>query len=367
MVESVYTTKTSVEEAVADVKSQISEANPKVIVYFASSAYDQAGVAKALKDAYPETCLIGCSTSGEIVSGKMLKNSMVAMALGSDVIEFADVEVIEDLSSKDSVDQVFARFESKLGTPVAELDITKYVGLIMLDGLSCAEEIINDRIGDLSDVLFIGGSAGDDLKFEKTWVHAEGQVYSGAAVVALLKTVNGFDILKTQSFDAKPCQLVPTKVDESTRTVYEFNDKPALDAYAEAIGASADAAADSFMHNPVGLMVGDEPYVRSPQQSQDGHMVFYCAVKEGMELSILESRDIVADTKKDLDARLAQTGAVKGIINFHCILRTLELENKGQTEAYGKLFTDVPTIGFSTYGETYIGHINQTSTMLILK
>jgi len=50
-----------------------------------------------------------------------------------------------------------------------------------------------------------------------------------------------------------------------------------------------------------------------------------------------------------------------------CILRTLELESKGITEAYGKLFTDIPTIGFSTYGEEYIGHINQTSTMLVFK
>jgi hypothetical protein len=55
-----------------------------------------------------------------------------------------------------------------------------------------------------------------------------------------------------------------------------------------------------------------------------------------------------------------------GLINFHCILRTLELKAKGQTAAYGALFTKLPTIGFSTYGESYVGNINQTSTMLLL-
>ncbi len=367
MIETVFSIKTGGIEAVADIKSQLQDTSPKAIVYFASSSFDQAVVAKAMQEGFSESQLIGCSTSGEIVSGHMFKNSIVVMAMGDDVIESVNVEVISNLESKDSVNTAFDQFESKLGSKVSDLDISKYVGLVLVDGLSCAEEMINDRIGDLSDVLFIGGSAGDDLKFEKTWVHANGQVYSGAAVLVLMKTVNGFEILKTESFDTLDKQLVPTKVDEATRTVYEFNDMPAIDAYAEAIGKSREDAANSFMHNPVGLMVGDEPYVRSPQQVQDTNMVFYCAVKEGMELSILESRDIVADTKKDLAGKLAKIGDVKGVINFHCILRTLELEQKEQTKAYGELFTDIPTIGFSTYGESYIGHINQTSTMIFFK
>lgn len=43
------------------------------------------------------------------------------------------------------------------------------------------------------------------------------------------------------------------------------------------------------------------------------------------------------------------------------------MESKGLTQQYGELFTDIPTVGFSTYGEAYIGHVNQTATMLVLK
>lgn len=96
-------------------------------------------------------------------------------------------------------------------------------------------------------------------------------------------------------------------------------------------------------------------------------MIFYCNILVGMEVSLLESTNIVEDTKKALNNKIKEMGEISGIINFHCILRTLELEQKDQTRDYGKIFTDIPTIGFSTYGEEYLGHINQTSTMLVFK
>jgi hypothetical protein len=138
-------------------------------------------------------------------------------------------------------------------------------------------------------------------------------------------------------------------------------------AYAEALGVTVEEAANRFMTNPVGLMVDNEPYVRSPQQFKGNGMVFYCNIREGSELMLLQSGDIVADTKADLDAKCRSLGNIRGIINFHCLFRTLELIRKHQTDAYGALFKDIPTIGFSTYGEAYIGHMNQTSTMLLFR
>ena len=49
------------------------------------------------------------------------------------------------------------------------------------------------------------------------------------------------------------------------------------------------------------------------------------------------------------------------------LLRTLELDAKGESDAYGKVFAKVPMVGFSTYGEEYIGHINQTATMVLFR
>jgi hypothetical protein len=236
-----------------------------------------------------------------------------------------------------------------------------------VDGLSRSEERLMDALGNLTDVIFIGGSAGDDRQFRRTFVSANGKAYSDAAVLLLLEVKKGFDIIKTQSFRALDKKLVATKVDEAQRRVDQFNHQPAVQAYADALGIPVAAIADCARKHPLGLMVADEPYVRSPQQVQGESMLFFCNIKEGMELRVLASTDIVADTQQALAAKARESGPIAGILDFDCILRTMELEQENRCVPYGKLFAGIPTAGFSTYGEEYMGHINQTATMLVLK
>ena len=140
-----------------------------------------------------------------------------------------------------------------------------------------------------------------------------------------------------------------TDADERTRTVRTFDGRPAVQAYADAVGVSIAELPKRFRDHPVGLVTSDgEPFVRSPMQVKGSELVFYCKVSVGMELHLLRPRDIVEDTGRDLRAAIASLGGCSGVINFHCILRTLELEEKGMCPAYGGLFRDVPTIGLST-------------------
>ena len=173
--------------------------------------------------------------------------------------------------------------------------------------------------------------------------------------------------MKTQSFKTTGKRLVATEVNEATREVISFDNKPAPLAYAEAVGTTVEDAPNQFMSHPLGLLADEEIFVRSPQQIKDGKMVFYCNVLEGMEMAVLTSTDIVADTRAAIEAKNNRENAIAGIVNFNCILRTLELEKDNLTDAYGKIFSEIPTVGFSTYGEEYLGHINQTATMLLVK
>jgi len=360
-----FTEEKVIQTAVQEIQSKLAVSQPKVVLYFASSSYNPQEIAPAMNHAFPGAAVFGCTTSGEIISGKMAKDSIVAMGFGDDIIGDINIQIVHDISTEDNVKQAFNAFEGYYQTPALELDPTKYVGIVICDGLTRAEEKIIDSIGNLTDVTFIGGSAGDDLKFANTYVFANGQAYSNAALLALLKPIGTFDFIKTQSFNPTNKTLVATKVDEANRIVIEFDHKPAVEAYAQAIEHSAEAVNAGFMSHPLGLMIDDEPYVRSPQQANAGAITFYCNVKEGMEMSVLESTDIIADTTTAIEKKQAEIGTIKAIINFNCILRTLQLESQGNCQQYGEIFTKIPTIGFSTYGEAYIGHINQTATMLV--
>ena len=346
--------------AIQELADKLSAANPSLLVIFFSARHPAAEVARLAKATWPGAQSIGCSTSGEIISGSMGDGGMVAMAIDTSTAPEVRVGLVDDMGNPASVTAGCRQLGDILGG-----DLDQHIGIVLMDGMSGKEEVVMDRLGDLTDLRFIGGSAGDDLAFKTTHVIANGQAYSNAAVLAVLHLPAGYRIIKTQSFCRTGKLLTPTKVDTAKREVLEFNGKPASQAYMEAVGANTlEQAAGHFMSNPVGLMNGDDPYVRSPQVFDGDALKFYCAVSPGVDLDLLQSTDIIADTRQAL-VDTNSDGRVIGILNFNCILRTLELKAQNKTGQYAELFS-IPTVGFSTYGEADIGHINQTATMIAL-
>lgn len=363
---SLFSDKTTAPEIVASLICKSQEIKPRFILFFSSSTLPFKEISAEMKAAFPQAQIAGCTTAGEILSGAMLKNSVVALFIDGEIIDDAAISVVGNINENFSIQEAMKSFEAHFKMKLNEMDLKKFAGLILLDGLSGAEETVIENIGDYTDITFIGGSAGDDLKFKQTLLSSNGTTLSNAAVLVLLKMKNGFDIIKTQSFSTTGKKLTATKVDEKSRLVIEFDNKPALSAYCDIMGIEPTECSKYFMSNPLGLMLGDEPFVRSPQQVKGSSIAFYCNIREGMVLDVLQTGNIIQDTRKALTDKLRQNPSIKGIVNFNCILRTLELEQQNLCEQYGKLFSSIPTIGFSTYGEAYIGHINQTATMFIL-
>ncbi len=365
-IKTAYSTKQNIQEAVKEIGQEFKDFPTRVVIYFASSIYPPEDLASSMGKEFPVPLLFGCSTAGEMITGKMLKNSLVAMALGEEIIGDAAVEVVENLPDIKQVEKAFDSFSRYYSKPVSQMDPEEYVGIILIDGLSMAEEIVMDRIGDLTNLLFVGGSAADDLKFQQTHVYCGGKAYTNAAVLALLKPAVKFDIIKTQSFAVLEHKLTASRVKPEEREVLEFNGIPAVEAYSSALSVSPAEAGNYLMPNPVGLLVEQEVFVRGPLHLKGNSMVFACQILEGMDVHLLKATDILEDTRRVVEEKKQEMNGLSGLIEFNCAFRTLVLEGNNQAGEYGEIFSHVPTIGFSTYGEEYIGHINHTSTMLAL-
>lgn len=338
---------------------------PRFLLYFASPRYEPAALGRAMKGAF-DCPTLGCTTAGEIASCGMLEGAIVAMAFDREHVASAATARVDDIQSPSDLRIAYARLvDSVAADNTATSD--EFLGIVLQDGLSGAEERVMSLLSTLSNIPFVGGSAGDDARFDKTYVSVNGETFTGSAALGLLRMKKPYRILKTQSFDVTDTVLTVTEVDEAARRVQSFNGRPAAAEYARALSVSVEALPRHFQAHPLGLIAGNEPFVRSPQRVQGSDVLFYCNVKQGMQLRLLNARDIVTETEKALTEAARGLTQVEALVNFNCIQRKLELEQTQRLADYGALFRPFKSIGFSTYGESYIGHINQTSVMLLFQ
>jgi len=186
-IKSAQSLKANEVDAVAELQVQLSEIDVKVVIFFAAPCYNLDKLSLLMQDAFPNAYTFGSSTAGEITSGEMLKNSVVAMGFNNNVISDAKIAVMENISKELNIDEAILSFEKHFNESAYLMDSSRYVGIILVDGICQKEEKIMELIGDRTNLIFIGGSAGDNRAFLKTHVCANGRAYTDATVLVLLK------------------------------------------------------------------------------------------------------------------------------------------------------------------------------------
>jgi len=349
--------------------AQLGTAPAAAVFFFASTAYAPDDVVHPLADAFPAAVVVGCSTAGEFTDRVTGTHGISAVALPEGIVA-ARYAALADLSQDvaGSVRAAVAELERQAGRPLRELDSQRWLGLTLIDGMHGAEEEVNEQLGNAAPLLdFVGGSAGDDLGFAATWVSVGHEVSWQGAAFLLVESGVPFRVVKTCSFTPAGHTLRVTRCEPETRTVWEFDGRPAVEAYAEALGLSPEQVDSSaFLAHPVGLMVDGAPFIRSPQQVVEGGGIrFYCQMVEGMDVEVMTAGDVVADTASALKDVHDDLGGASAAIYFNCILRRLQLDAAAAGEQFVDALGATPAAGFHTYGETWLGHINQTLTGVV--
>jgi hypothetical protein len=355
--------------AVRELFDKINQKDMEVVIFFCSSKYNLDSLGRELKSVFP-CMLIGCTTAGEISSGGYQDEGIVGASLSSKDLK-VHPHLITPLKNFDlsAAQQLAVEVQKEL---VFSDRLTKenMFGILLIDGMSILEEqIIASLHNQFEGISIAGGSAGDDLKFAVTKIYYDGRFLSDAAVITLFETTLPFYVFQTQHFRPTDKKLVITEADPARRIVMEINAEPAAQEYAEALGIPvSELGPVVFSRFPVMLRLGDKWYVRSIQKAnEDGSLSFYCAIDKGLVLTIAEGHDIVSDLKQELDEISQKVPNASLILGCDCILRKLEIVEKGLMKEMNGLLSGVNIIGFSTYGEQFNScHVNQTLTGIVI-
>lgn len=349
-----------------------SEAASLLIVWFSCQKHSADDITRFLGEHPDIPDYFGCSTSGEVTPDGMQEQGFIAVLLPArwfcvTTLVMQNVSALGMESVAQETAEFRARFLQSLDKKIpAPIDRSGLFALNLIDGLSYSEETITLAIDrGLDGIPLIGGSAGDDLKFEKTWQINNGQAYTDAAVLALVYCRLPCQVYSNNNFVPTDHKLVVTEADPDLRKVIEFNAEPAALAYADAIGMDPQQLdAGSFASHSVIVRFGGQYYCRSIQQlNDDFSLTFFCAIDNGLVLTVARSEGMVASSRQAIDAIEESIGPIDMMFGFDCIYRKLDAQHRQTTHRISALYQEKNFIGFNTYGEQYNSmHINQTFT-----
>ena len=348
-------------EAARTAVEKLGGQKPAILFAYSSIQYDQEAVLKGVREVAGDILVVGGSAAGEITSWNTVFDGVNAMAIASDSIRF--VAGIGEGVSKDS-------FEA--GAKAAKAVVEKAGGqkpnlFVMLpDGMTGNGAAIVDGVKSVlgENAAIIGGSLGDDYRFQKTFEYYQDQVLTDVVVGVGLygKFSYGFGI----KHGWEPVGL-PLKVTKAEGAVLkEVDGKPALNVYEEYFGKDAaelvkEPLARMAYTYPIGMAVegSDELLIRDPViANAKGEISMAAAIPQGttIRLMIGDRDKAIAAAKEAAHVAVNQLEGSEPafVLMFNCMARNkllgVRCHEENQT-VLGVIGKDVPMIGFYTYGE----------------
>lgn len=341
---------------------KLGEQKVDLVIVFSSVQYDQEQMLAGVRSVSGDTLLVGSSTAGEITTaGPLNKRSVAVMLIKSDTVKFygavgEGVAQGPRAAGQDVAKKVRALAGGELKSFVMLPDVLAGNGSDIVRG-------VLDALGEHFPV--VGGAAGDDFEFKKTYQYLNDKVYSGAVVG--LGMTGDFKIGIGVKHGWLPIG-VPMKVTRSSGSVlYELDGLPAIKIYEDYFGEQeaqtlrSEALAKLAITYPLGMKVAgsEEMLIRDPiTAGEDGSITCAAEVPEGSEIQLMigSREEAVKVAKVAAENALGQLdgSAPKAVLIFNCIARNkLYGEHSGDeiNAIQSVLGADVPLLGFYTYGE----------------
>jgi hypothetical protein len=352
---------------VAELLEALLHEDSELVLLFCSPRIHIAEIAAAVGKYGAKTRIAGCTTAGELTPLGYRHGTIAGISFPSRHF-VATLRIFEQLSNFQIADGFTAARALLMEHEAlqAQFENMHPFAVLINDGLSMREEAIASAFGNaLGHVPLVGGSAGTSAMTTEPNMFLGDRVLTNAALLMLISTDLDFRVFQTQHFEPLEQQLVITRADPARRVVMQINAEPAALEYARLLGLErAELTPRVFALHPLVVRAGGRYYARAIQKvNEDDSLQFFCAIDEGIVLSIAQSGDLVDDLDSVFARLNADLGQVEAVLGFDCILRYIEMEQGQMLPQVSRLLADNKVVGFNTYGEQFgTMHMSQTFT-----
>ncbi|MBO3460753.1 FIST C-terminal domain-containing protein [Aetokthonos hydrillicola Thurmond2011] len=349
--------QTAIEEVLEQSVRDLADMVPKAGILFAAIDFQHTLILKEIDRVFPGLNLIGCTTDGEISSVVgFQQDSLTLMLFCSDTVEI-NIGVGYGVR-ENPIDAAYQAVQHAIenSSSAAKLCIplpASYIG----NGLSTSGESILKglKLALNSNVPIVGGTAGDQYRFTKTYQFFRTEVLTNALPILIFSGDILFSHGIACGWEPIGAKGTVTKVDETV--VYEIDHKPAIEFYQRYLGEHPPT-----MEHPLAVYQKDSDryYMRVPYSCdiEIGSVSFLGDVPEQAMVRVTDiSRDeVVAASETSLKIALQNYPGKepKAALLFSCCCRRWLLGTRAKEEyelVRNALSEEVPICGFYTYGE----------------
>ena len=145
---------TDSKDVAGQAKEALKDFEVKVLLFFASSFYDDTNPAAELAAAFPDSRIIGSTSHSEYCNSDYTDHSVSIMAMDQDSVEDACIQVVENIDREVELQDAVKNMETHFGGSEEIFNnFDKYVGIVLFESGAKAEEIFMDRLGTATDIL----------------------------------------------------------------------------------------------------------------------------------------------------------------------------------------------------------------------
>lgn len=333
-----------------------------IVIMFSSVALDQAQCLSGVRDACKGAPIVGCSDAGEITGDGPAQKSVAVMAIASDTVAFTtgvgeEVRAGAREAGRKLASDVRSKAPSALRALIMFPDVLTGNGADIVRG---AQDVLGEHFP------IVGGAAGDDFLFEKTYEYLDDKVLTSAV------TGVGLSGDFTMGVGVRHGWIPigpPMKVTKSEgAVVHELNGRPAISIYEDYFAEKSgdlrkEPLARMAITYPLGLKLPDldEYLIRDPiTVDEKGSITCAAEIPEGSEVRLMiGSKEKAIEAAREAAQKLMRDferagAAPKLLLIFNCIAREKLYGDRAKEEiaaiqdVVGK---EVPLLGFYTYGE----------------